>query len=119
MELLERFDPEQDALILAVSEKDAERLGGGRYLRPLPEVGAPLLPFGEAGHVVIAPLFHEGLDASGIRAHLRSTTEPRSERFSFLQALYQRDSEEAFDLLISRLSPQGLASASMTDKNCP
>jgi hypothetical protein len=66
-------DPNNTAIILVFSAKDAGRLKGGSYLRDY-KPGAEMVPSDQAGYILEVPIQEGGMSATDFRTAMKSET---------------------------------------------
>jgi nicotinamide mononucleotide adenylyltransferase len=108
-EVLSKF-PANTPFVTAVSEKDATRLAGGKYYRPLPKDGSALEgDYKTVGYYDVVPEFDQdvaGSNVSGttVRNVLRDPKRSPAEKQKVFKDLYGKFDPEIFDLMVSKLS---------------
>ncbi|MCB9758269.1 MAG: hypothetical protein H6739_00375 [Alphaproteobacteria bacterium] len=100
-ELLERFPSASTALVVALSQKDAERLTRGRYYRPW--TGQAAEPFGEAGYVQVVPVAAGGVSGTRVRDLLADPDLDEAARVQGFKELYPRFDPVIYEMLRARM----------------
>lgn len=101
--------PEDTPFITAFSEKDAERLGGTGYYRPLPDKPENLGGYREAGYFSIVPEFQldvDGQNISGttVRSVMGDPKRSLADKKKLFTAMYGKFDQGIFDLVTGKLA---------------
>jgi len=123
-EILSQFDPETTTFVTAVSEKDAERLGGGKYFSKLDGIDDPkkLKGFSERGYYTVTPEFQldiggKNISGTTIRKALGSTELSDKARKKLFTMLYGKMDDSVYDLITGRLSRDKSIEEPSSDKS--
>jgi len=100
VEILNKYDEKNTSLIVAVGEKDSDRLGG-KYFKPY-SPSTSLEGYKDKGYVYMIPPQEGGISASQIRASLTSGSE--SDKKKAFASAYPKFDEKIFKLIVLTLN---------------
>lgn len=108
-EIVGKF-PEDTPLVVAMSEKDSQRLGGGgKYYEPWSDKTSMLQGYKNKGYYMISPEFQldvNGRNISGtaIRSVLGDPNVPDSTKRALFQKMYGKFDPEIYDMIVGKLT---------------
>lgn len=122
-EVLDDFDAATTTFVTAFSEKDAGRLGAGKYFKELPDDGEDLEGYRERGYFIVAPVFKlevggKNISGTQIRAVFGNPKSSPKAKEALFKKLYGKSNPEMLKLVVKR-STEAETSRRNIEKSAP